>query len=156
MLSMCVSRSSRSQAHAPASQHVASAAAEHEQSRCHLQVAKPQKPPQVLQGNAGEVTGVAWCSTDPTQIVTCHDNATVNVWTLDRSRDAAAKDLVRSECSSLFAPLLTQTAAVNTLVRIRKIALGVAQQKMWSTQAPPLAEPGMGRLHTITTPKHRH
>lgn len=61
-----------------------------------LQVAKPQKPPQVLQGNAGEVTGVAWCSTDPTQIVTCHDNATVNVWTLDRSRDAGANDMVRS------------------------------------------------------------
>ena len=63
-----------------------------------LQVARPQKAPQVLQGNAGEVTGVAWCSTDPTQIVTCHDNATVNVWTLDRSRDAAANDLVRSAC----------------------------------------------------------
>ena len=28
------------------------------------QVAKPQKPPQVQQGNAGEITGVAWCSMD--------------------------------------------------------------------------------------------
>ena len=68
---------------------------------CGLQVAKPRKPPQVLQGNAGEVTGVAWCSTDPTQIVTCHDNATVSVWTLDRSRDAAAQEMVRSRRFSL-------------------------------------------------------
>ena len=57
-----------------------------------LQVAKPHKAPQVLQGNAGEVTGVAWCPTDATQLVTCHDNATVNVWTLDRSRDSMADD----------------------------------------------------------------
>jgi hypothetical protein len=66
------------------------------------QVAKPQKPPQVLQGNAGEVTGVAWCSTDTTQIVTCHDNATVNVWTLDRSRDPVPGDLVRIEITLLI------------------------------------------------------
>ena len=46
----------------------------------------------MLQGNAGEVTGVAWCPTDATQLVTCHDNATVNVWALDRSRDGAADD----------------------------------------------------------------
>ena len=57
-----------------------------------LQVAKPHRAPQVLQGNAGEVTGVAWCPTDATQLVTCHDNATVNVWSLDRSRDSAADD----------------------------------------------------------------
>lgn len=66
------------------------------------QVAKPRKPPHVLQGNAGEVTGVAWCSTDPTQIVTCHDNATVNVWTLDRSRDPVPGDLVRVEIALLI------------------------------------------------------
>lgn len=53
----------------------------------------------MLRGNAGEVTGVAWCSTDPTQIVTCHDNATVSVWTLDRSRDVASEDVVSfDEC----------------------------------------------------------
>ena len=46
----------------------------------------------MLQGNAGEVTGVAWCPTDASQLVTCHDSATVNVWTLDRSRDDAAVD----------------------------------------------------------------
>lgn len=65
------------------------------------QVAKPHKAPQVLQGNAGEVTGVAWCPTDVTQLVTCHDNATVNVWTLDRSRDSAADGEASSSASSV-------------------------------------------------------
>ena len=66
-----------------------------------LQVAKPHRAPQVLQGNAGEVTGVAWCPTDATQLVTCHDNATVNVWTLDRSRDSAADDEASPSASSM-------------------------------------------------------
>ena len=76
-----------------------------------LQVAKPHRAPQVLQGNAGEVTGVAWCPTDATQLVTCHDNATVNVWTLDRSRDSAPDDevILRTFSMKLYKFLLQPT-----------------------------------------------
>ncbi|KAK9909895.1 hypothetical protein WJX75_009187 [Coccomyxa subellipsoidea] len=49
-------------------------------------VDEPHRPPVVLDGADGEVTGVAWCATDAGQIVTCHDHAAVKVWALDRNR----------------------------------------------------------------------
>ena len=38
----------------------------------------------VLRGHAREVTGVAWCPTDPLQLATCGDDASVRVWALAR------------------------------------------------------------------------
>ncbi len=50
-----------------------------------MQVDRPGDPPLALgQGDAGEVTGVAWCPADLGHVTTCHDDATLNVWALDR------------------------------------------------------------------------
>jgi hypothetical protein len=59
-------------------------------------VDRPGEAPLALEGHAGEVTGVAWCPTDLGQITTCHDDATVNVWALDRSRERRASGLGRA------------------------------------------------------------
>lgn len=143
----------------PCSTYVTLAAAGEEHGMDGLQVARPQKPPQVLQGNAGEVTGVAWCSTDPTQIVTCHDNATVSVWTLDRSRTAAAKQLVRCRCSSPCAVIWMQLQVLRLLCdRVNSVARGgfkdqnVAQRMFQDISQSSLAErdhPASMRLPNI-------
>ena len=51
-----------------------------------MQVDEPSRAPVVLDAGAGEVTGVAWCPTDQGHITTCHDQAAISVWMLDRSR----------------------------------------------------------------------
>lgn len=51
-----------------------------------MQVDEPSQAPVVLDAGAGEVTGVAWCPTDQGHITTCHDQAAISVWMLDRSR----------------------------------------------------------------------
>ena len=48
--------------------------------------------PYTLAGHEGEVTAVAWCATDPEQIATTADDATVRVWTVKR-RDREVKEV---------------------------------------------------------------
>ncbi|KAI8476372.1 MAG: WD40-repeat-containing domain protein [Monoraphidium minutum] len=50
----------------------------------------PSAPPVRLYGHNGEVTSVAWCPSDPCQLATASDDATVRVWTLGAGRHEAA------------------------------------------------------------------
>ena len=49
-----------------------------------LQVDQPEVGPLVLKGHDDEVTGVAWCRTDGTQLATCGDDAAVRLWRVHR------------------------------------------------------------------------
>ncbi|BDA42072.1 probable denticleless protein homolog at N-terminal half [Coccomyxa sp. Obi] len=68
----------------PDGSHILSGSSDH---RAYIwSVDEPNRAAIVLDGGAGEVTGVAWCPTDLGHITTCHDHAAISVWSLDRSR----------------------------------------------------------------------
>ncbi|RKP05845.1 WD40-repeat-containing domain protein [Thamnocephalis sphaerospora] len=50
--------------------------------------------PLILQAHSGEVSHVAWCPTDVSQLATCSDDGTLRVWNVDR---AVAEKCRRSE-----------------------------------------------------------
>ncbi len=83
-----------------------------------MQVDEPNRAPLVLDGGAGEVTGVAWCPTDLGHITTCHDHAAISVWSLDRSRikeppvrpPQARHFLPVNLCGCGFSPVLDSTS----------------------------------------------
>jgi hypothetical protein len=66
-----------------------------------LQVSQPSLPPVTLPGHAGEVTAVAWCPGDHCQLVTAADDATLRVWSMDRSN--ARYQQTYDHCNYLFA-----------------------------------------------------
>lgn len=59
----------------------------------HLQVdgSAEASEPLTLAGHEGEVTAVAWCSTDAGQLATAADDATVRVWSV-RRRDRSVRE----------------------------------------------------------------
>jgi len=59
-------------------------------SRAAPQVDRPRAKPVTLVGHAREVTAVAWAPTEPFQVVTCGDDASVRVWALQRRAPPAA------------------------------------------------------------------
>ncbi|KAJ3176225.1 hypothetical protein HDU87_005440 [Geranomyces variabilis] len=52
----------------------------------------PEKPPLVLRGHTGEVTGVSWNRTDLGMLASCSDDASVRIWNVDMDFDEEKQD----------------------------------------------------------------
>ncbi|WIA08986.1 hypothetical protein OEZ85_008400 [Tetradesmus obliquus] len=83
----------------PCGQHVLSGSSDR---RAYIwDVSQPSLPPVTLPGHAGEVTAVAWCPGDACQLATAADDATLRVWSMDRSN--ARYQATFDHCNYLFA-----------------------------------------------------
>ncbi|KAJ3146655.1 hypothetical protein HDU89_006127 [Geranomyces variabilis] len=52
----------------------------------------PEKPPLVLRGHTGEVTGVSWNRSDLGTLASCSDDASVRIWKVDMDFDEEKQD----------------------------------------------------------------
>ena len=48
-------------------------------------MARPDALPYVLEGHSSEVTGAAWCASEPNTVATCSDDCSLRVWKVDRT-----------------------------------------------------------------------
>ena len=48
-------------------------------------MARPDALPYLLEGHSNEVTGAAWCASEPNTVATCSDDCSLRVWKVDRA-----------------------------------------------------------------------